>query len=103
MAGQFLAAMLAERGIGFHANQAVEWLNSRCPRAIEVVTAMATFFGTYASQGSEELDAAVIWLASIAKEAAGAGELDLLEACCGGAFEWIPLLDEGRGQAETFS
>ncbi|MGW2705012.1 serine/threonine-protein kinase [Streptomyces sp. NPDC001340] len=73
------------------------------PRAVEVVTAMATLFGTYALQDSAELDATVRWLADIAKEAAHEGELDLLEACCGGAFEWIPLLDNGRGQAEIFS
>ncbi|WLQ69202.1 MULTISPECIES: serine/threonine-protein kinase [Streptomyces] len=72
-------------------------------RAVEVVSAMATLFGTDVSHGSEELGATVKWLASIAEEAARARELDLLEACCGGAFEWIPLLDDQSGQAEGFS
>ncbi|MGA6175446.1 serine/threonine-protein kinase [Streptomyces sp. NPDC012600] len=72
-------------------------------RAVEVVSAMAKLFGSDASHGSEELGATVRWLAGIAEEAARARELDLLEACCGGAFEWIPLLDDQSGQAEGFS
>ncbi|MFI8440257.1 serine/threonine-protein kinase [Streptomyces rochei] len=72
-------------------------------RAVEVVSAMATLFGSDVSHGFEELDATVRWLAGIAEEAARVRELDLLEACCGGAFEWIPLLDGQSGQAEVFS
>ncbi|WP_432180089.1 hypothetical protein [Streptomyces sp. NBC_00063] len=34
------------------------------------------------------MDAVIGWLIAIAEKAAAAGELDLLETCCGGAFDW---------------
>jgi serine/threonine protein kinase len=63
-------------------------------RAVEVVSAMATLLGTHRSPERGEVDAAIMWLIDIAQEASAAGELDLLEECCNGAFEWDAAWDQ---------
>ncbi|MFJ1603922.1 serine/threonine-protein kinase [Streptomyces sp. NPDC088253] len=68
-------------------------------RAVEVVCAMATLLGTHRPPERGEVDATIMWLITIAKEAAQSGELDLLEACCSGAFEWDALWDQWTPQA----
>ncbi|MFC7842762.1 protein kinase [Streptomyces sp. NPDC057382] len=57
-------------------------------QATEVVQAMATLVGTHRPPERGEVDAVIMWLMNIAQEAVDAGELDLLEECCNGAFEW---------------
>lgn len=62
-------------------------------RAVDVARAMATLLGTDRSPEYGEAEATITWLVTIAEEAARAGELDLLEACCSGAFEWVAVRD----------
>ncbi|MFI2373433.1 hypothetical protein [Streptomyces sp. NPDC018833] len=69
-------------------------------RAVEVVRAMAVLLGTHRSPERGEVDATIMWLISIARQAAQASELDLLEECCSGAFEWDALWDQWAPQAE---
>ncbi|MET9816281.1 MULTISPECIES: serine/threonine protein kinase [unclassified Streptomyces] len=57
-------------------------------QAAEVVRAMAALLGTHRPPERGEVDAMITWLMEIAQQAAEAGELDLLEECCNGAFEW---------------
>ncbi|GAA2577045.1 hypothetical protein GCM10010304_17370 [Streptomyces roseoviolaceus] len=72
-------------------------------RAVEVVYAMAKLLGTHRSPERGEVDAAIMWLITIAKKAALEGELDLLEASCSGAFEWDALWDQWAPQDDISS
>ncbi|MYU15226.1 hypothetical protein GTZ78_32240 [Streptomyces sp. SID8361] len=69
-------------------------------RSVEVVCAMAKLLGTHRSPERGEVDATITWLITIAKEAVVQGKLDLLEACCSGAFEWDALWDQWTPQAD---
>ncbi|MGW2063490.1 serine/threonine-protein kinase [Streptomyces sp. NPDC001937] len=69
-------------------------------RAVEVVCAMATLIGTDRSPEQGEVYATIMWLITIAMEAAQVGELDLLEACCSGVFEWDSVWDQWTFQAK---
>ncbi|MFB7998772.1 protein kinase [Streptomyces sp. NPDC056002] len=67
-------------------------------QAVEVVRAMAALLGTHRSSERGEVDAAIMWLITIARKAADASELDLLEECCNGAFEWDASWDQWTPQ-----
>lgn len=69
-------------------------------RAVEVVRAMAALLGTGRLPERGEVGATIAWLITIAQKAAEAGELDLLEECCSGAFEWDARWDQWAAQAD---
>ncbi|MFI6551360.1 protein kinase [Streptomyces prunicolor] len=66
--------------------------------AVDVVQAMAALLGTHRSPERGEVDATIMWLIAIARKAADADELDLLEECCNGAFEWDATWDQWTPQ-----
>ncbi|MEU6844827.1 protein kinase [Streptomyces sp. NPDC046716] len=57
-------------------------------RAVEMARSMAELLGSHRPPEPGEVDAVIGWLIALAQQAATAGELDLLETCCGGAFDW---------------
>jgi len=67
-------------------------------QAVEVVRAMAALLGTHRPLERGEVDTTIMWLITIARKAADAGELDLLEECCNGAFEWDAAWDQWTPQ-----
>ncbi|WP_327188317.1 serine/threonine-protein kinase [Streptomyces sp. NBC_01334] len=69
-------------------------------RAVDIVRAMAELLGTHRSPERGEVDAAIMWLIEIAQQAAAVGELELLEECCNGAFEWDAQWDQWTPQAK---
>ncbi|MEE1751176.1 dsDNA nuclease domain-containing protein [Streptomyces sp. SP18CS02] len=70
------------------------------PRALEIVRAMPDLLGTHRSIERGEVDAVILWLFTVARHAANAAQLDLLEVCCNGAFIWDALWDQWRPQDE---
>lgn len=70
------------------------------PRALEIVRAMPELLGTHRSIERGEVDAVILWLFTVARHAAHAAQLDLLEVCCNGAFTWDALWDQWRPQDE---
>ncbi|MCW2904176.1 MAG: hypothetical protein JWO67_6441 [Streptosporangiaceae bacterium] len=70
-------------------------------RSVEVVRAVAALLGTHRSPERGEVNAAIMWLITIAQQAAQAGELDLLEESCHGAFGWDALWDQWAPQREV--
>ena len=68
-------------------------------RAIQITHSMAQLLGSHRPPERGEVDAVIMWLIAIAKEAADAGELELLETCCSGAFEWGSSWDQWSPQA----
>ena len=64
-------------------------------KGVDIVRAMATLLGTYHSPERGKVDATIMWLTAIARKAADASELDLLEECCNGAFEWVASWGQG--------
>jgi hypothetical protein len=68
-------------------------------RAIEITHSMAQLLGSHRPPERGEVDTVIMWLIAIAKEAADAGELELLETCCSGAFEWDSSWDQWSPQA----
>ncbi|MFD3505040.1 serine/threonine-protein kinase [Streptomyces sp. NPDC058678] len=68
--------------------------------AVDIVRAMAELLGTHRSPERGEVDAAIMWLIEIAQQAAAAGELELLEECCNGAFEWDARWDQWTPQGK---
>ncbi|MEU7340385.1 serine/threonine-protein kinase [Streptomyces sp. NPDC007074] len=69
-------------------------------RAVHVVRAMHEQFCAHRSPERGEVDAVITWCLAIARHAAGAGELHLLEEACGGAFSWDARWDQWRPQEE---
>jgi hypothetical protein len=70
------------------------------PRAVEIARSTADLMGTHRPPERGEVDRLIMWLFAVARHAAGAGELDLLEECCNGAFTWDGLWDQWRPQDE---
>ncbi|MFI8793900.1 RNA-binding domain-containing protein [Streptomyces sp. NPDC055105] len=70
------------------------------PRALEIVRAMPELLGTHRSTERGEVDAVILWLFTVARHAANAAQLDLLEECCNGAFTWDALWDQWTPQDE---
>ncbi|MFJ6141116.1 serine/threonine-protein kinase [Kitasatospora sp. NPDC092286] len=70
------------------------------PRAAtEIARAMAVLLGSTSRHPERgDVDSVIMWLFDLARQAADAGELDLLEACCDGAFEWDGLWDQWHPQ-----
>ena len=73
-------------------------LLTRPDQAVEVVRAMAALLGTHRPPERGEVNATIMWLITIAQKAAEASELDLLEECCNGAFEWDADWDQWTPQ-----
>ncbi|MDX3673338.1 serine/threonine protein kinase [Streptomyces europaeiscabiei] len=69
-------------------------------RAVEIVRAMAELLGTHRPPERGEVAAVILWLLAVARHAADAAELHLLEECCNGAFAWDALWDQWRSQDE---
>ncbi|MDV7220515.1 serine/threonine protein kinase [Streptomyces prunicolor] len=69
-------------------------------RAVEIVRAMSELLGTHRPPERGEVDAVILWLFAVARHAADAAELHLLEECCNGAFSWDALWDQWRPQDE---
>lgn len=70
------------------------------PRAVEIAHSMAELMGTHRHPERGEVDRLILWLFALARHAADAGELHLLEECCNGAFAWDALWDQWRPQDE---
>ncbi|WP_052425218.1 serine/threonine-protein kinase [Streptomyces fulvoviolaceus] len=69
-------------------------------QAVEIVRAMPELLGTHRPPERGEVDAVIFWLFAVARHAADAAELHLLEECCNGAFTWDALWDQWRPQDE---
>ncbi|MER5807450.1 hypothetical protein ABT143_04510 [Streptomyces sp. NPDC002033] len=68
------------------------------PRALEIVRAMPDLLGAHRPTERGEVDAVILWLFTIARHAADAGQLHLLEESCNGAFAWDALWDQWAPQ-----
>ncbi|MFI7180008.1 serine/threonine protein kinase [Streptomyces spororaveus] len=68
------------------------------PRAVEIVRAMSALLGTHRPPESGEVDAVILWLFAVARQAVDSAEMHLLEECCDGAFGWDALWDQWRPQ-----
>ncbi|WP_328738210.1 dsDNA nuclease domain-containing protein [Streptomyces erythrochromogenes] len=68
------------------------------PRALEIVQAMPELLDTHRSPERGEVDALILWLFTVARYAADAGRLHLLEESCNGAFSWDAAWDQWRPQ-----
>ncbi|WP_406426628.1 protein kinase domain-containing protein [Streptomyces sp. NBC_00147] len=69
-------------------------------RAVGVVRAMNEQFCAHRSPERGEVDAVIMWCFAVARHAADAGQLHLLEEACSGAFSWDALWDQWRPQDE---
>lgn len=69
-------------------------------RAVEIARSAADLMDTHRRPERGEVDRLIMWLFALARHAADAGELHLLEECCNGAFTWDGLWDQWRPQDE---
>ncbi|MEU1500535.1 hypothetical protein [Streptomyces sp. NPDC005732] len=69
-------------------------------RAVHVVGAMHERFCSHRPTERGEADAVIMWCFTVARHAADADQLHLLEEACSGAFSWDGLWDQWRPQDE---
>ncbi|MFD6751402.1 protein kinase domain-containing protein, partial [Streptomyces anthocyanicus] len=67
-------------------------------QALEIVRAMPELLGTHRPVERGEVDAVILWLFAVARHAADALLLQLLEESCNGAFAWDALWDQWTPQ-----
>ncbi|MFF9496598.1 protein kinase domain-containing protein [Streptomyces flaveolus] len=67
-------------------------------RAVDVARAMPRLLGSHRRPEYGEVDGVIMWLFAVARQAADAGELHLLEVACDGAFSWDADWDQWRPQ-----
>ncbi|MET8420668.1 dsDNA nuclease domain-containing protein [Streptomyces sp. NPDC005098] len=94
------AALYCDVLLKIDAEALISALMADHPRALEIVRAMPELLGTHRSTERGEVDAVILWLFTVARHAANAAQLDLLEECCNGAFTWDALWNQWTPQDE---